>query len=69
MHGRFFPHAPVGFGKLKFFRKRKEDAGYIKNFLLFQPMMTYIGWYAQRLSKIVGKTQSCMVSNAGTRSG
>jgi hypothetical protein len=39
----------LGFGKLKFYEKRPEDSGYIKNFMLFQPMMTYVGWWAQKL--------------------
>ena len=32
-----------------FYAKCSEDAGYIKNFLLFQPMMTYAGWLGQKM--------------------
>ena len=38
-----------GFGKFKFFGSDKHDRGYLKGFLINQPLPSYIGWYMQKL--------------------
>jgi hypothetical protein len=38
-----------GFGKFKFFGSTKSDRGYLKGFLINQPLPSYIGWYMQKL--------------------
>jgi hypothetical protein len=38
-----------GFGKFKFLGATKNDRGYLKGFLINQPLPSYIGWYMQKL--------------------
>src|SRR5262249_48588649 len=38
-----------GFGKQKFIGSRPKDAAYLKGFLINQPLLSPIGWYAQKL--------------------
>jgi hypothetical protein len=38
-----------GFGKFKFLGATKSDRGYLKGFLINQPLPSYIGWYMQKL--------------------
>ena len=38
-----------GFGKFKFLGASKNDNGYLKGFLINQPLPSYIGWYMQKL--------------------
>jgi hypothetical protein len=38
-----------GFGKFKFAESTSEDYGYLKGFLINQPLPSYLGWYAQKL--------------------
>jgi hypothetical protein len=38
-----------GFGKFKFLGATKHDRGYLKGFLINQPLPSYIGWYMQKL--------------------
>ena len=38
-----------GFGKFKFLGATKQDRGYLKGFLINQPLPSYIGWYMQKL--------------------
>ena len=38
-----------GFGKFKFLGADKHDRGYLKGFLINQPLPSYIGWYMQKL--------------------
>ena len=37
-----------GFGKFKFLGSTKHDRGYLKGFLINQPLPSYIGWYLQK---------------------
>lgn len=39
----------LGFGKHKFFGSTPKDAGFLKSFLVQQPLPTPLGWYAQKL--------------------
>ncbi|HMJ57167.1 MAG TPA: lipase maturation factor family protein [Polyangiaceae bacterium] len=38
-----------GFGKFKFLGATKADRGYLKGFLINQPLPSYIGWYMEKL--------------------
>ncbi len=38
-----------GFGKQKFFGSTSKDLSYLKGFLVWQPLPSPIGWYAQKL--------------------
>jgi hypothetical protein len=38
-----------GFGKQKFMGSRRQDAAYLKGFLVNQPLLSPGGWYAQKL--------------------
>ncbi len=38
-----------GFGKFKFTTSSREDWGYLKGFLINQPLPSYLGWYAHKL--------------------
>jgi hypothetical protein len=39
----------LGFGKFKFIGATSDDNGYLKGFLVNQPLPSVIGWYAQKL--------------------
>jgi hypothetical protein len=39
----------LGFGKQKFVGSRSEDLAYLKSFLVNQPLLSPVGWYAQKL--------------------
>lgn len=38
-----------GFGKQKFIGSRKQDLAYLKGFLINQPLLSPLGWYAHKL--------------------
>jgi hypothetical protein len=41
-----------GFGKFKFMGTTRKDHGYLKDFLIFQPVPTRLGWYAYHLPDV-----------------
>jgi hypothetical protein len=39
----------LGFGKFKFTTSSREDWGYLKGFLIYQPLPSYVGWFMHKL--------------------
>ncbi|HMI94796.1 MAG TPA: lipase maturation factor family protein, partial [Polyangiales bacterium] len=39
----------LGFGKQKFLGSNNKDFAYLKGFLIWQPLPSWLGWYAQKL--------------------
>ena len=44
-----------GFGKQKFMGAKREDMAYLKGFLINQPLLSPLGWYAQKLPTVLLK--------------